>query len=390
MRKLLVRMFIKDYTNVKDPNVRNKYGTLASIIGIISNIFLCSIKIFLGIISGSIAVITDGINNLSDAGASIITLIGFHISSKPADDEHPFGHERAEYLSGVAVSFIIIVIGGTFLIGSIKKIISSEVISVSFLSYIILSISILVKFWQAMFYKKMGKEIDSSALAATSQDSLNDSISTFLVLVAMIIFDISAVNIDGYVGVVVSVFVLISGLKMIKETMKPLMGEMPPIEFRNMIAKKVSSYDGIEGVHDLVIHSYGPNKTFVTIHAEVSAQADIMLSHDIIDNIEKDFREELQIDLVIHMDPIDTTDELTLDLKAKTKELLKEIDPILSIHDFRVVHGVTHTNLLFDVVIPSKYKFTKAELKNLIKEKVKAFDDKLEVVIQVDQQYDRM
>lgn len=389
MRKLLLKIFIKDYKNTQDSKVRAKYGTLSGLVGIFSNLILCAFKILAGVLSASISIIADGINNLSDAGSSIVTLIGFKLSNKPADEDHPFGHERIEYLTGVIVSFVILAIGGILLYNSVQKIINPEEIMVSWVIYLILGVSVLVKLWQAIFNYKNGKAINSTALIAVAQDSRNDCITTVAVIIGMIIFDIWALPVDGYIGVIVSIFILISGIQMLKETMNPLIGEVPPKEQRDMITQKVLSYEGILGVHDLVIHNYGPNKTFATIHAEVSSSADIMYSHDIIDNIERDFRRDVNIDLVIHMDPIDTTDPRTLELKEVVNQILADYDVNLTMHDFRVVHGVTHTNVLFDVVIPIKYSHSPQEVRESISEMIKKYDNKLQAVIQIDQMYDR-
>ncbi len=390
MRKLLLKLFIKDYQNTKDPIVRSKYGTLSGIIGIISNLILCTIKILAGLLSGSVSIMADGINNLSDAGSSIVTLIGFKLSSKPADEDHPFGHERIEYLTGVIVSFIILVIGGTLFISSFEKILDTEAtMEVNYVVYIILGISILIKLWQAFFYRKNGKAIDSDALMATSQDSLNDCISTIAVIIGMIVFSITGFSIDGYIGIFVSIFIIISGINMVKETISPLLGENISKELSDKISSKVLSYPGILGVHDLVVHSYGPNKTYATIHVEVSCKVDIFETHDMVDNIERDFRQELNIDLVIHMDPIDVDDPKTQELKEVVMKIVIEYDPVLTIHDFRIVPGPTHTNVLFDINMPLKHKDTPQELRKNITNKIKEYDESLNPVIQIDQVFNR-
>lgn len=395
MRKLLLKIFIKDYKNTSNQTVRTKYGTLSGIVGIVANLFLCIFKIVAGFLSGSLSIMADGINNLSDAGSSIITLIGFKLSNKPADEDHPFGHERIEYLTGVIVSFIILAIGGILGYESILKIIASvkdpESISIEVtpVLYIIMGVSILVKCWLALFNHKNGKEIESTTLQATAQDSLNDCISTAAVIGGMIVFNIWHLPLDGYIGVIVSIFILISGIKMLKETMNPLIGEDISADLKNKIKERVMSYEGILGVHDLVVHTYGPNKIFATIHAEVSSTANILESHDIIDNIEKDFKDNLNINLVIHMDPIDITDPKTAALKETVLEILYDFDPKLSFHDFRVVHGITHTNILFDVSIPIKYNKTPQEVREYLVTKIKEYDLKLNPIIQIDQHYER-
>ena len=390
MRKLLLKLFVKDYQKTKDPVVRAKYGTLSGIVGIISNLILCAIKIFAGILSGSVSIMADGINNLSDAGSSIVTLIGFKLSTKPADEDHPFGHERIEYLTGVIVSMIILLIGGSLFITSFEKILDTDAtMEVSPTIFIILGISILIKLWQAIFNKKNGKAIDSDALLATSQDSLNDCISTAAVIVGMIVYSVFNFSIDGYIGILVSIFILISGISMVKETISPLLGENVSKELSEKIGAKVMSYKGILGVHDLVVHSYGPNKIYATIHAEVSSKEDIFEIHDTIDNIERDFRQELNIDLVIHMDPIDINDPKTKELKDKVLEIITDYDPVLTIHDFRIVSGPTHTNVLFDINMPITFKVTPKELRKIVTDKIKEYDNTLNPVIQIDQVYNR-
>lgn len=389
MTKLLIKLFIKDYENTNDLVVRGKYGILSGLVGIITNLILCSIKIFAGLISGSLSIMADGINNLSDAGSSIVTMVGFKLATLPPDEEHPFGHERIEYISGMIVAFIIVIIGLSLLKSSIEKIINPTPVDANIYVYIILVSSILLKLWQGIFNRKVGKKINSTAILATSQDSLNDVISTFVVLVGIIVSILTSFNIDGYLGILVSLFILKSGFDLVKETAKPLIGVAPNKEEVDEISKKILSYDGILGIHDLVFHSYGPNKKFITVHTEVDASVDVMLSHDMIDNIERDFKYDLNIDLVIHMDPVDIHDENTNFYKKVVIEIVNNYDPNFSIHDFRIVSGPTHTNLLFDLVIPVKYKLKPSQVKVEIKELISQYDSKLFAVIQIDQLYDR-
>ena len=390
MKKLLLKLFVKNYQDKENPIVRSKYGVLAGIFGIITNLIICSVKIIVGLISSSVSILADGINNLSDAGASIVTFVGFKLSSKPADEEHPFGHERYEYLSGMIVSIIILIIGGSLLIDSIDKIINPVEVLTGTYIYIVLVISILFKCIQSLFYRSLSKDIDSTTLKASSVDSLNDCISTAAVLVGLLIFDLTDfIYIDGIIGIFVSIFILIAGIKMLNETMSPLLGEMPSKEDVDKIYEDIKKYDGVLGIHDLVIHSYGPSKTFVTAHVEVDSKIDIMLSHDMIDNIESDFKKDFNIDLVIHLDPIDIHDEETQKLRSEIDQILQNIDSKLSFHDFRVVKGVTHTNVLFDVVMPITYPKTPQELKMEIAKKVKEHNDFLNPVIVIDHFYDR-
>lgn len=395
MYKLLVKLFIKDNKNTKDPIVRAKYGSLAGNVGITVNIILFIFKIIAGIISGSIAIITDGINNLTDASSSIITLVGFKMSVKPADEDHPFGHQRIEYLTGVIVSFIILFIGIFLGIESVKKIIEPSMPTPDVFVYIILGVSIIGKLWLSIFNRKMGKAIDSTTLKATSQDSLNDAISTTVVLVVSIICHIfSYVDalkyLDGITGIALAIMILVSGIKTLKETMNPLIGSMPTKEDIEKISKIVESYDGVLGIHDLVIHNYGPNKTFASIHVEVDAKVDVMISHDLMDVIERDVRENHGVDLTIHMDPVNTDDEETISVKEQVIKIVKRIDETLTIHDFRMVKGITHTNVLFDIAIPIKFKMTKTELRKYLEQEIKTINEKYLLVLQIDQMYDRV
>lgn len=388
MVKLLGRLFIKDYQNYHNPIVRTNYGKLSGIVGIISNLLLCALKIVTGFIIGSFAYIADGINNLSDAGSSIVTLIGFKLASEPADADHPFGHQRVEYLTGLIVSFIIVAIGIILMKSSIESIINpGDGASFSIISAIILGISILIKCLQSLFYRRIGKLIDSTAILATSIDSLNDCISTGVVLIASIISLFTDLKLDGWMGCVVSIFIMISGYKLIKEAMSPLIGEKPSKELVDSIVHKVLSYPKVLGIHDLVIHSYGPGKIFATIHVEVDSEESILVTHDQMDNIEQDFREEMGINLVIHMDPIDTQDEIVQELKEEAFHILQKIDKNLNFHDFRIVKGETHTNVLFDVVVPIRYEKTDKELKELISSAFKEYDNKINTVLVIDHDY---
>lgn len=392
MLKFLSRKFIKNYNNYDDNDVRTAYGKLCGIVGIISNIFLCTIKIVTGILIGSIAIIADGINNLSDAGSSIVTLVGFKLANAPADSDHPFGHERIEYISGLIVSFIILVIGVLLMKTSIEKIINPNTelleFNVKIITIIILVVAILVKCWQSIFYKKAGKLISSTTLIATSSDSLNDCISTGAVLLSLLVTLIfPKIQLDGYMGVVVSIFILISGIGLVKQTISPLIGEAPTKKFMNEVINKILSYDGVLGIHDLVIHSYGPAKTFITAHVEVDSRIDIVVSHDIIDNIEHDFLTEKNLNLVIHMDPIDISNEKTLQIKKDVEKMLYDFDQVLRYHDFRVVHGTTHTNIIFDVVVPVGYKFTNEELKKELSNRLKQIDETYNLVVTIDQDF---
>lgn len=389
MHKIFLKLFIKNYQDTADLKVRTKYGTLSGIVGIISNLILCIIKIVLGIITASVSILADGINNLTDAGSSIITLIGFKLSSAPADDDHPYGHERIEYITGMIISFLILIIGFTLGKESVMKIISHENKSnITLLTFVIMVISIIIKFWQSQFYKGMATEIDSETLKASSKDSLNDCISTSAVLVGLILLKVTGLYwIDGVVGILVAILIFISGIKMVIETMNPLIGSMPSLEEVKQISDKILSYDGVLGIHDLMIHKYGSCTAFATVHIEVDSAVDVLTSHDIIDNIERDVKESLNIHLTAHLDPIDMNNPETKKLYDTILEMIHHIDANLSIHDFRVVHGKTHTNLLFDVTIPHKFKISNTELKELIASEVKKIDESYFVIMNIDLPY---
>lgn len=388
MFNLLTRLFIKNRDDVTNVKVRTAYGTLCGIVGIVTNLILCTIKIVIGLLSGSISIIADGIDNLTDSGSSLVTFIAFKISSTPADANHPFGHERVEYVSGLIVSFVILLIGVLLAKNSIEKIINPVEIDLSkfVIIIIILISSMLIKLWQCFFYRKAGKKINSTALEATAMDSLNDCIATFTVLVSILICKFTGLLIDGYFGTIVAILIMINGIKLIKETISPLIGEAPSKEFVKTFEEKINSYEGVLGIHDLVIHSYGPAKIFITVHVEVDSRVNINVSHDIIDNIEHDFQKE-NLNVVIHMDPIDTTDEYTLDLKEKTKLILDNVHKDLHFHDFRIVKGITHTNILFDVVVPARFEINDNDLKQMIIKELKKLDPNFNIIISIDQDY---
>ncbi len=375
MTKLLIRLFIKNSDDVKSEKVRGAYGKLASVVGIVSNFFLFAIKMLAGLLFHSISISADAVNNLSDASSSVITLAGFKLAERPADEQHPYGHARYEYISGLVVSFFILLLGVELIKTSFDKILHPEEVVFSWLSVAVLLVSILLKLWQSVFNKTLGKIIHSTALEATSADSRNDVISTSAVLLATLIAHFTGLNLDGYMGLAVAVFILVSGIQLVRETLNPLLGAAPDNELVDKIQQKIMSYDGVLGLHDLVIHNYGPERCFATVHIEVSAKEDILKSHDMIDNIERDFFTDLNIHLVGHLDPIVTDDEKTNALLSQTKKALKEIDPNLTMHDFRIVSGHTHTNLIFDVVVPPRYPMTDNELRQKIAEKIAAFPD---------------
>ena len=387
MVKLLAKFYIKETDNNK--KVREKYGMLCGGLGIFLNIILFAGKFFAGVISKSVAITADAFNNLSDAGSSAITLVGFKLAGQKPDEEHPFGHGRIEYLSGLAVSVAILFMGFELAKSSISKIIKPEAVEFSILSCAILAVSVAVKLYMSFYNKQIGNQIDSAAMRATASDSLSDSIATAVVLVASVVGHFSGLMIDGWCGLLVSMFIFKAGWEAAKETISPLLGQKPSEEFVNEIYSLAMSYPEVLGIHDLVVHDYGPSRVMVTLHAEVSAEADILYTHDIIDNIEMQIKEELGCEACIHMDPIAQNDEKINELKAKTiNQLAQCLGNDISIHDFRMVEGHTHTNLVFDVVVPYDIKMTDNQVQQAVKNCIKAMDDgHYRAVVTVDHQF---
>ena len=385
MTDLLPRLFIRDHENTASPKVRAAYGTLSGIVGIVVNLLLFAGKFVAGTLSGSIAISADAFNNLSDAGSSIVSLVSFRIAAKPADRDHPFGHARIEYIASMIVSFLILIVGFEIVSDSVKKIISRESSLVfSVLSIVILSVSILAKLWLALFNYRLGKKIGSDVMRATAVDSLSDTISTTAVLVATLIFRFTGLDIDAWVGLAVALFIFWAGIRILRETQNSLLGEAPVKEVTDAIDAIVSGYPAILGIHDLMIHSYGPGHSFASFHAEVDGADDVYESHDVIDEVERRIRDELSIVCTIHMDPINTDDALTTSLREETAELVREIDPGITIHDFRIVPGVTHTNLIFDVAVPFEVKMTVSEIKDAVSRKVRERHENYYAVVTVD------
>ena len=387
MTNFLIRKFIKNYKNVNNSHVRENYGELGSIIGIIANAILSVSKISIGTIFNSVSIMADGVNNLSDTGSSVITLIGFKLAGKPADRDHPFGHARLEYISGLVVSFAILFLGLQLVKTSFDKIINPEPLEFSIIMIVVLAFSIVVKLWLYYFNGKLGDEISSATMKVTSMDSRNDVITTSVILAAILISKVTGLQIDGYMGVVVALFIIYSGVNILKDILNPLLGELPNNQVIEEIENKIMEYDGIINIHDLVVHNYGPNRYFATVHAEVDAKEDILISHDLIDNIERDFLEDLDINLVIHLDPVITDDKEIDELRNITHNILKSINGNLSMHDFRVVKGTTHTNLIFDVVVPLDHEIKTDELVYKIDELIKAENETYYAVITIDINY---
>lgn len=387
MTNFIIRKFIKNYEDVKNASVREAYGKLGSIVGIIVNLVLSVSKISIGSLFNSISITADGVNNLSDASSSVITLIGFKLAGKPADKDHPFGHARFEYISGLIVAFAILLLGTELIKSSFNKIINPEVVDFGNSMIIVLILSIVVKIWLSRFNGILGDKISSSTIKATSMDARNDVIATSAVLVSIIISKYTAFQIDGYMGVLVALFIIYSGINILKDIMNPILGELPDPGLISEIENKIMSYEGILNIHDLVVHNYGPNRYFATVHAEVDAKQDILVCHDLIDNIERDFAEDFDINLVIHLDPIITDDKEINHLKNLTHEILNSIDNKLSMHDFRVVKGTTHTNLIFDVVVPVDLEINTKELVYNIEKSIKEENESYYAVITIDKNY---
>lgn len=359
---MLEKLFIKDYKNTADAKVRVKYGLLASLFGIITNIVLFIGKIFVGIFSASIAIISDAINNLSDGVSSIMSFVGFKLSAKPADKQHPFGHARYEYITGLLVAFLICIIGVLLCKSSIEKIISPEEIIVNLTVCLILFASILIKLAQVVFYKRTAKAISSETIKANAIDARNDILVTTATLFAMIIIWLTGLNIDGYVGLGVSIFVIISGVKILISTINPLLGEVPNQNLVMQIKNKLNSYEDVLGTHELVLHSYGASKYFASVHLEISADISPIQSHELIEKIEQDFFNEFGIYLVIHTDPVENNNKQVLSLKNNVEEVLQKLSSELSLYDFRIIKGETHTNLIFDIIAPLNSTITKQEI----------------------------
>ena len=374
MISLLAKWLIPNHQNTTDAAVRRAYGQLCGVVGIVLNVLLFAGKFVAGTISGSIAITADAFNNLSDAGSSVVTLLGFRLAGKKPDPEHPFGHGRFEYLSGLVVSALILLMGVELAKSSLDKIAHPEPVEFSVVAIVILLASIAVKFYMSLYNRRVGKKINSSAMVATAIDSLSDTISTAAVLVAMVVGKFSGLMIDGWVGMVVALFILYSAIRSAMETLDPLLGQPPEPEFVHSIEELVLSHDEICGIHDLVVHDYGPGRCIISLHAEVSAAGNVMEIHDMIDNIETELSEALHCEAVIHMDPIADNDTETQRLRMAVSALVQRIDPRLTIHDFRMVAGPTHTNLIFDAVVPFEVELDREELRHRIATAVRALE----------------
>lgn len=389
MNEILFKTFIKNHDDVKKPAVRDAYGKLAGVVGIMSNALLCVMKIAIGLISGSIAIIADGVNNLADGGSSVITLLGFKLASMPEDEDHPYGHARYEYLSGLVVSFIIILVGFELLKSSIDKILNPTPLEFSWTVVLVLVLAILIKIWQAVFNISAGKKIDSLTLMTTGADSRNDVISTTVVLVSLLIGHFAEVQLDGFMGMLVALFIMWSGISLVRETISPLLGEAPDSELVQEIESIAMSYDSVLGIHDLEVHNYGPGKIFASVHIEVDSAVDVMVSHDLVDNIEQRLRTDLNINITAHLDPVNVSDPNRAPLTELLRDAIAEVPEFLSFHDLRIVSGPTHTNVIFDVVVSHDCKMPESEILRFFNQKLSTYNDTFFAAINIDKSYIR-
>lgn len=369
----LFRRFVRNYEKTSEPAVRTSYGKFSSVVGIICNVILFAGKLVVGMIFGSVAVTADAVNNLSDASSSIISLFGFKLASRPADEEHPYGHGRYEYLSGLMVALLIMVIGVEIFRDAVAKVINPEKVEFSLVTVGVLLLSILLKLWMMFFYRKTADIIKSETLVAASADSRNDVVATAAVLCAMLISHYTGVETDGWMGIAVAVFILYSGFGLVRDTLDPMLGKRPDEEQVNRIRKKILSYDGVLGTHDLMVHDYGPGRQFASVHVEMAAENDVIASHEVIDNIERDFLKNDGLHMIVHFDPISKSDSLVSELREWISEHMKSLDSRLTIHDLRIVRGNTHTKVIFDCVVPHDMEIGEKEIKrfaaNIVSEK---------------------
>lgn len=387
MVQLLARYFIKNYEQTESPSVRQSYGVLCGSVGIGFNILLFIGKFLAGLISNSIAITADAFNNLSDAGSSLITLIGFKMAGQKPDTEHPFGHGRIEYLTGLLVSLLILLMGVELIKSSVSKILHPEATECTPVVAGILIVSILVKLYMYLYNRSTGRKIDSAAMMATAADSLSDMLSTSVVLIATLIGKFTGLQIDGWCGLLVGIFILYAGFSAAKDTISPLLGQPPQKEFVEKIESIVQSYPQVLGIHDLIVHDYGPGRVMISLHAEVPASGDMLHLHDTIDNIERQLHRELHCDAVIHMDPVMNDDEETQELKKQVTCCLHELDKSLNLHDFRIVKGPTHTNIIFDILVPFKFQLSDAEISRYMEEKIHSISASYYAVINIDKDY---
>ncbi len=383
---MLEKLFIKDSANVSDAKVRESYGKLSGIVGIILNTLLAAAKIALGAISGAISVLADGFNNLTDCGSNVVSFIGFKMSGKPADKEHPFGHQRAETIAAMLISIIILVVAFELASSSVEKILSPQKSDFSVALLAILAASVLVKLWMFLFNRRLAKKIQSETLKATATDSISDAIATTAVLVCTIISHFTAADLDGYMGVAVALFIAFAGLSILKDTISRLLGKAPDADSIREIKQRVLAFDGVHGLHDLTVHNYGQNKLYATVHVEVDAHMPIMAAHDLADTIERDFAEHTNILLTVHIDPLVLDDPKINYYREQLEKIIADIDPQFRMHDFRVVGGITHANLVFDLAVPFDCKLHESEILSQIKDRLALLGENLDAVVTVEKQ----
>ena len=384
MTKFLIKLFIKDKDNIKNQEVRGKYAMLSSITGIVVNILLSVFKLIIGIFANSISIISDALNNVSDAGSSIVTMVGFKLSQKKVDADHPWGHGRMEYITGFFVDILILLVGFELLKSSVDKIIHPELPNINNITIILLVVAILAKLWLFVFYRKIAKTIDSAAIKGTAYDSISDSISTLAVLVSAFVAKFAGISIDGYVSLLVSMFILFTGYKAIKEIIDLLLGQKPDPEFVKQIEEFAMKYETIEGIHDIMVHDYGPGRKIVSFHAEVPANSDICRAHDIIDQMEQDIFENFGCITTVHMDPIVVDDEEINQMRSFVEDVVKEINEEFSIHDFRMTDGGERVNLIFDLVITSDKNINVEEIISKVQEEIHKKNKKYYAVIKAE------
>ena len=387
MTNLLIKLFIKNKDHLSDNEIRHQYGILGGVVGVICNFLLFILKIIAGILTSSIAIMADAFNNLSDAASSIITVVGFKMVNKPADKEHPFGHGRVEYISGLIISMIIIMMGLEFIKSSIEHIITHEITTISTISITILIISITLKLWMSIFNKKLGKIIHSSTMKAISMDSLVDVVATSTTLICLIISYYTNVSLDGYAGIIVALFIIYTGYSMLKETLDPLLGSPPDMNFVKKVEDFVLSHNEILGIHDLIVHNYGANRIIVTLHAEVPCDINIITIHEIVDNIERTLKKDLDCEVLIHIDPIITNDEEVLEIRDMVLNIIKSIDENLTMHDFRMVKNNLYPRIIFDIVIPHNFNMTNESLISTIEQLIRKNINECKLIINIDDIY---
>ena len=384
MQKFLIKRFVKNHEDIRSVKVREQYGKLTSIIGVCINLLLFATKFIVGTIFGSVSITGDAVNNLSDAGSSVISFISFRMSGKPADHKHPFGHARIEYIASSVVAVVILLIGVELFQKSIDKIQNPSDIHFSLITTVVLLLSIALKFWLYRFNMNLSKRIDSSVMQATATDSISDVLTTSTVLISTILSPLIGFQLDGYMGIGVTIFIMVSGFRILKKTMDHVLGKGPSAELIELIDTYIRKHIGVIGIHDLVVHDYGPNRNFASAHVEVDAKVDIMESHDMIDNIEREIELEYGIHLVVHLDPVIRDDPYVDDLRQFTEQVIASVDDTMSLHDFRIVRGQTHSNLIFDITVPFLCRMTDGLIIEEVQNKIKREDKKLHAVITID------